>query len=138
MKNQSFSKFTATAGQKGMTLIEIMIVIVILGMIIGVVTFGIMPRFRRAKKKASQLQLNKIERIIVENSEEPEYKKKEAQSVLEGLVDEGMLKEKDVKDTWGTDVRAEGRASSPCVISAGEDESFGTPDDLQSDGCDER
>jgi len=120
-----------------MTLIEIMIVLVILGMIIGVVTFGIMPRFKKAKKKTTLMQLNKIAELIRENSMEPEYTGKSAKTIFDGLVGDKTIKKKMTVDNYGQEIRVEGDGDAPCVISGGPDKSFGGADDIRSDSCDE-
>lgn len=124
--------------QAGMTLIEIMIVIVILGLIIGAITFGVMPRFKKAKVKTTQLKLDNIASILTESAEEPEHAGKEGNALLEALVAEGMIKKADLKDAWGQDVKAEKAGDGFCVRSAGADKSFGTADDVLSKDCAEK
>ena len=136
-KENTFTRKIGRNGQRGMTLIEIMIVLVILGMIIGVVTFGIMPRFKKAKTKTTQMQPNKIAELIRENSMEPEYTGKPAKAIFEGLITDGTIKKKMTKDNYGQEIRVEGEGDNPCVISAGADKSFGGADDIKSDSCDE-
>ncbi|MBN2724131.1 MAG: prepilin-type N-terminal cleavage/methylation domain-containing protein [Deltaproteobacteria bacterium] len=123
--------------QRGMTLIEIMIVIVILGLIIGAITFGVMPRFKKAKKKTTQLKLNNIASILTESAEEPEHSGKEGNQILEALVTDGTIKKSDLKDAWGQEVKAEKAGEGFCVRSAGPDKSFNTADDVLSNDCNE-
>jgi len=123
--------------QAGMTLIEIMIVIVILGLIIGAITFGVMPRFKKAKVKTTQLKVDNIASILTESAEEPEHQGKEGQALLEALIGEGMIKKADLKDAWGQEVKAEKAGDGFCVKSAGADKSFGTADDVLSKDCKE-
>ncbi|MBU1240139.1 prepilin-type N-terminal cleavage/methylation domain-containing protein [Myxococcota bacterium] len=135
--NTSLTGTFTRNGQRGMTLIEIMIVLVILGMIIGVVTFGIMPRFKKAKKKTTQMQINKIAELIRENSMEPEYAGKPAKAIYDGLISDGTIQKKMTRDNYGQEIRVEGDGDRPCIISAGADKSFGGADDIRSDSCDE-
>ena len=79
--------------------------LITLGMIIGVVTFGIMPRFQKAKKKTTLMQLNKIAELIRENSMEPEYTGKPAKTIFDGLVSDGTIKRKMTKDNYGQEIR---------------------------------
>ncbi len=124
-------------GQRGMTLIEIMVVIVIMGMVTGAVTVGVMSYLKKAKRKTTQTQVNRIANTINAEAAEPEHRGKDAKGILDSLMSDGQLKRKDLLDAWGNELRIEKRGRSFCVISAGADENFGTGDDVKDDECDE-
>jgi general secretion pathway protein G len=123
--------------QLGMTLIEIMVVIVIMGMVMGAVTVGVMSYLKKAKKKTTQTQVNRIAATINAEAAEPTNKGKDAKGILEVLVSDGSLKKKDLSDAWGNEVRVEKVDKTFCVISAGPDENFGTGDDIKDEDCGE-
>jgi len=121
----------------GMTLIEIMVVIVIMGMVMGAVTVGVMSYLKKAKKKTTQTQVNRIAATINAEAAEPENKGKDAKAILESLTSDGSFKKKDLLDAWGNEIRVEKQDRTFCVISAGADESFGTGDDIKDEDCGE-
>jgi general secretion pathway protein G len=125
--------------QKGMTLLEIMVVLVIMGLIMGAVTVGVMTYLKKAKRKTTKTQVNRIADIINVNAADLEYKGKKGKELLDALMNEGLIKKKMLNDAWGNEVRVEyaGAGSDHCVISAGADESFGTADDIKSADCSE-
>ena len=134
-ENREIETAKFKSNQRGMTLIEIMIVIVIIGLVIGAITFGIMPRFKKAKRKTTKMKLDNIASILTENAEEEEYQGKDGQDLLQALIQDGMLKRKDIKDAWGQEVRVEKSGDSFCVISAGPDKNFGSKDDIRNSDC---
>ncbi|MBU1070667.1 type II secretion system GspH family protein [Myxococcota bacterium] len=121
--------------QLGMTLIEIMVVIVIMGMVMGAVTVGVMSYLKKAKKKTTQTQVNRIAATINAESAEPENKGKDGKAMLETLISDGSFKKKDLSDAWGNEIRVEKVDRSFCVYSAGPDENFGTGDDIKDEDC---
>jgi len=121
--------------QLGMTLIEIMVVIVIMGMVMGAVTVGVMSYLKKAKKKTTQTQVNRIAATINAESAEPENKGKDGKAMLETLISDGSFKKKDLSDAWGNEIRVEKVERSFCVYSAGPDENFGTGDDIKDEDC---
>ena len=125
------------SNQRGMTLIEIMIVIVIFGLVMGAITFGIMPRFKKAKRKTTRMKLDNIASILIENADEEEYQGKDGKALLDALIQDGMIKKKDIKDAWGQEIRVEKGDDGFCVISAGPDKNFGSKDDIRNSDCKE-
>jgi prepilin-type N-terminal cleavage/methylation domain-containing protein len=121
--------------QWGMTLIEIMVVIVIMGMVMGAVTVGVMSYLKKAKKKTTQTQVNRIAATINAEAAEPENKGKDGKAMLETLMSDGSFKKKDLSDAWGNEIRVEKVDRSFCVFSAGPDENFGTGDDIKDEDC---
>ncbi|PKN28101.1 MAG: hypothetical protein CVU65_00030 [Deltaproteobacteria bacterium HGW-Deltaproteobacteria-22] len=121
--------------QLGMTLIEIMVVIVIMGMVMGAVTVGVMSYLKKAKKKTTQTQVNRIAATINAEAAEPENKGKDGKAMLETLISDGSFKKKDLSDAWGNEIRVEKVERSFCVYSAGPDENFGTGDDIKDEDC---
>lgn len=54
----------ARQGERGMTLLEIMIVIAILGMLAGVIVVAVMNQFENAKIKATQLKIGNLKSAV--------------------------------------------------------------------------
>lgn len=63
MRNQ-YARALARKNQRGMTLLEIMIVIAILGLLASVIVVAVMNQFDNAKIKTSQLKLKNIESAL--------------------------------------------------------------------------
>ncbi len=89
-------------GRRGMTLIEIMVVVAILGMIAGVVGVAVMGRFNEAKIQTAQLDIkgfaDGLRLFKLKHSRFP--------TTAEGLgilYTEGFLEGEPKKDPWGND-----------------------------------
>lgn len=84
------------ASSRGMTLIEIMVVIAIIGLLAGAVAFGVFTYFKKAKVKAAEAELRTIGTALASetmfNGEPP--------GSLDALVSEGHIKAKQLKDPW--------------------------------------
>ena len=103
-------------GTRGMTLIEIMAVIAIIGLIMGIVAVGIVPRLRKAERKSAEIQIHNIEGALDQFRLDNGYYPGSDQG-LKALVDKptsgrvprdyqegGYLKGGKVpKDPWGND-----------------------------------
>lgn len=50
--------------ERGMTLIEIMVVLMILGLIIGLVAVNVMPRFWEAQRRSTEIQIKNLESAL--------------------------------------------------------------------------
>jgi general secretion pathway protein G len=88
--------------QRGMTLIEIMVVVAILGMIASVVGVAVMGRFQEAKIQTAQLDIkgfgNGLNLYKLKHSRYPT-----TAEGLAALYSEGFLEGTQKKDPWGND-----------------------------------
>lgn len=128
----------ALGRQKGMTLLEIMIVIAILGLLASVIVVAVMNQFDRAKVSATKLKIKSVEGALHQyNVQEGEYP-----SNLKALLNPPgggppYLKEKGVpKDPWGSELlyfKPPRKGNGPFeVVSKGPDGQEGTDDDLRA------
>lgn len=119
----------ARRGQRGMTLIEIMVVLVILGMIMGAVGYNVMGQMRDANIRTARLDVgaiaNAVEMYQVKNSGRlPES--------LDALVPNEIREIRN--DPWGNPYVYVRQGDSFEVYSYGPDKSQGGGDDISSKG----
>jgi len=114
-------------GRRGMTLIEIMVVVGIMAIIGTALAFGFMEVFGEKQGDAAKMQLDTIKMGLdgyyLSHQEYPDS--------LQVLVDEGKLEEKQLKDPWKQDIvyRLTGPKTYE-ICSGGEDGSIGGQDDI--------
>ncbi len=111
----------------GMTLIEIMIVMVIMALVAAGAGFAIIPQLNKAKVKQTITDAKAVasaaELYLSENDDCPTVAK---------LVEERILdKKKKTKDAWDNDYTIECDEDGATVRSAGPDEQMGTDDDIE-------
>jgi general secretion pathway protein G len=115
--------------REGMTLVEIMIVVIIMALIATAVGIAVLPQFSKAKVKTAESDVQAIDAavqlyLMQVGDECP---------TVENLVEEGVLdSSKNTIDPWGNDYAIECEGDNVTVISAGEDEQPGTEDDITS------
>jgi len=121
--------------QAGFTLIEIMVVVVILGLLVGIVGPNVMKQLFKAEEDTARAQISAIDDAIklyymgnhkIATMEELMEKD---ESGMAGLPDFSNM------DPWGNpyEIREGDTASEWVVLSYGKDGSEGTDDDLRSD-----
>jgi general secretion pathway protein G len=107
------------AAVRGMTLIEIMVVIVILGLIAAAVTVAVVPRLEEARRDRAALDIKNIEGAL-----KLYYAKKgnypDTATGLKGLVDLQIL-DKMPQDPWNHDYVYVLERGKPILISYGRD-----------------
>lgn len=95
-----------TDGVRGITLVELMVVITILGLMAGVVTVAVIPRLRTAKKRLTEQEMNAIgkacELFEIDHNTLPESLD-ELLNPPDDLGTGSYLKDGDLKDGWGNE-----------------------------------
>jgi general secretion pathway protein G len=112
---------------RGMTLIEIIVVLAILGLIASAVTVGVMNAFAGAKVDATKLQIGNFKTALdaykVKNSKYPD-----TGAGLQALVDKKIM-ESLPKDAWGNDYVYMNEGGTPVILSYGADGAPGGTDE---------
>jgi len=114
---------------QGMTLIEIMVVIAIIGLIMGAVAFLVIPRFQQSKEKVAGILVQKVYNAAAEyyTIAPPGGRC----PTLDDLTRENLIKREQTKDPWGKEMQisCEGDVVSE-VRSSGKDTNMGNDDDI--------
>jgi prepilin-type N-terminal cleavage/methylation domain-containing protein len=112
---------------EGMTLVEIMIVMVIMALVTAAASFAILPRLRDARVKATQQDAKKIasaaEMYMAEHDDCP---------TVDKLVEAKILSKKSrTADAWDHPFAIDCEEDGAVVKSAGPDGQTGTDDDIE-------
>jgi prepilin-type N-terminal cleavage/methylation domain-containing protein len=112
---------------EGMTLVEIMIVMVIMALVTAAASFAILPRLREARIKATQQDAKKIasaaEMYMSEHDDCP---------TVDKLVEAKILSKKNrTADAWDHPYTIDCEEDGAIVKSAGPDGQTGTEDDIE-------
>ncbi len=127
------------AGERGMTLLEIMIVIAILGLLASVIVVAVMNQFENAKIQASKITLKSVQQALHQyNVNVGEYPTQG--EGLRALLNppDGLrpMVESMPKDSWGNEILYFNPARTGTgpfeVVSKGKDGQEGTEDDLRA------
>jgi general secretion pathway protein G len=113
--------------QQGMTLIEIMIVMVIMALVAAGAGFAIVPQLQKAKIKSTQQDAKAIaaaaEMYLAENKDCPSVQK---------LIEHKILNKKNhTKDAWDNEFTIECDEDGAVVKSGGPDGQMGNDDDIE-------
>ena len=107
------------AGTRGMTLIEIMVVITILGLIAGAVTVLVIPRLEEGKVSAAKIKIsnlkNELDQYYARKGKYPD-----TGTGLKALVD-GQYEDSMPKDPWGNEYVYTLENGKAVVVSYGKD-----------------
>ena len=123
----------ATRGRDaGMTMLEIMIVLALIGLVMSAVGVGVFAQFKKGQRKVAQAQVNdiasKIVQFMADNSSE-------CPKSMDDLVAQKYLPKKQ-KDPWNRDIiiRCPGTVNTDGVdvMSLGPDGQEGTADDVKA------
>jgi general secretion pathway protein G len=117
---------------RGMTLVEIMVVVAIIGMIMGAVAVGAMSQLEKAKVKNSKMIIHNVQEALVHYATD---NTDSCPKSLQDLVAQKYLN-KDPKDDWGQPLMyvcpSTHGSDGADVWSKGKDKQDGTQDDLRS------
>ena len=105
--------------QRGMTLLEIMVVIVILGMIAGAVVVAVIPQLNKARQDTARLEISAMMQGLQQyNVKRGKYP--DTAMGLKALIDDQDI-DKLKADPWGHDYVYMLEGGKPVVISYGKD-----------------
>ena len=127
-KKSSLRKRLRHLAQEGMTLVEIMVVVIIMALIATAVGVAVLPKIREARIKTARTDESTVkaaaEMWIAEHSGQ-------CPSVQQ-LVDDGELdRSRKTQDPWDHDYTIECQADSVTISSGGPDGTMGTEDDVR-------
>jgi general secretion pathway protein G len=117
---------------RGMTLIEIMVVVAIIGMLMGTVAVGAFSQLEKTKIKNAKMVIKAVEQGLVG------YQTDNTDSCPKALVDLYTQKylTKEPKDPWGEALifkcPGEHNTDGADIVSKGKDKQEGTADDIKS------
>jgi general secretion pathway protein G len=132
-----------TALQRGMTLIEIMVVVLIMGLIMGTVGYAVFRYLRRSEIKTTKMKVQRVLDAVQEYMADPDSGHQgNCVTDLKVLVPERVKKDM-LKDAWNQPLRITCAGERICVYSVGRNKSDenGGGDDIkactETDGKDE-
>jgi general secretion pathway protein G len=134
LKQRAAARAAARVGRRhsaiGMTLLEIMIVLALLGLVTGAIVAGVIPAFKRGKIKTAKTAMVQVAGVVAQYTTDNENKCPS----IDDLVSGGFLPKSQAKDPWGSPyvVKDCEGAEGAHVVSMGPDKQEGTADDIKS------
>ncbi|MBN2576736.1 MAG: type II secretion system protein GspG [Deltaproteobacteria bacterium] len=135
MKEVNVMRAARRAGrqvQRGMTMLEIMIVLAIIGLVMSVVGVGVYSNWKRAQVKTAQIAVNEIAQKTIQYMTD---NNNECPKSVDDLVAQKYMPQKR-KDPWNRDyiLRCPGQINTDGfdIVSLGPDGQEGTKDDIKA------
>lgn len=124
--------------QRGMTLIEIMVVVLIMGLIMGTVGFAVFKFFKRAQVKTTTMRVTRVlDAVQTHMAQPPPGEESRCPDDLRILAKE-QIKPELLQDSWRRPLRLVCTNEQICVYSLGENgnDENGDGDDIRA--CEKR
>ena len=132
--NTNVSKRLRRLGRKlarGVTLVEVLIVVAIMALIAGGATVLVIPEYRKAQVKSAVIGASQVKTAA------ETYKELESTSegcpTIQDLVNAKKIDGKKTDDPWGTPYKIKCEEGDIHVVSSGRDRKDATPDDVRDD-----
>lgn len=111
----------SAAAQRGMTLIEIMVVVLIMGLIMGTVGFAVFRYFRRSQVKTTRMKVKRVLDAVQEWQSDPDVQNKGEANCPGNLTElvPDRLKKDMVKDAWNKPLKISCQGQKICIWSGG-------------------
>ncbi|MCA9531391.1 MAG: type II secretion system protein GspG [Myxococcales bacterium] len=124
-----FAAHGPRARVEGMTLVEIMIVIIIMALIAAAVGIAVLPQLKKARIKTTHTDAQSVRSAVtIYLSENPDKDCPTMDDLVQGQY---LDKTKRTADAWNTPFKIECDGDNVAVVSAGPDKQFGTEDDIE-------
>ena len=135
-KNVFAKPLAAKTGQEGMTIVEILIVIALMGTIMAIITGKIVDVAKDATVDATKMQIEKIESSMqmfyIKNRRYPSNEEG-LQILVTDSAGKSYLEESKLVDPWGIELQYLRKGRKYSITSAGPDLEFDTEDDISRD-----
>lgn len=119
------------AVQRGVTLVEVLIVVAIMGIIAGGAAYLVFPEYKKARIKTAVVGAGVIKQAA------DVYRELESSSdacpTIQDLVNAKKIDGKKTEDPWGMTYKIKCEEGEIRVVSPGNDRKEGTPDDVRDD-----
>lgn len=120
------------AASRGVTLVEVLIVLAIMAIIAGGATALVFPQLKKSRVKSAVLSAGVI-KTAAQQYQQLEMAGSSTCPTLKDLIDGKQIDAKKTDDPWGTPFKITCEGDEITVISAGADRKEGTPDDVKDD-----
>jgi general secretion pathway protein G len=117
--------------QRGLTLVELIVVITLIGLLTTAIAVGVMKTFNDARIETATIACNRLRTAVQahfinhpEESDCPTPAKMQEAHELDAAMS--------LRDPWGTPYALECQSDELVAISAGPDRAFGTEDDVRA------